>query len=119
LGSSAANPLMMTTRYKIYTVPFLQGLQETGYVVGKNAAIEYRGAEDHDDRLPALAADLVRRRVAVIVTVGAPERWRRRQRPRPYPSYLALEVIQSHRVLSPASAGPARTSPAVPIYRTS
>ena len=48
---------------KNYTVPFLQGLQEAGYVVGKNAAIEYRGAEDHDDRLPALAADLVRRRV--------------------------------------------------------
>jgi putative ABC transport system substrate-binding protein len=58
--------------YKNNTVPFLQGLQETGYVVGKNAAIEYRGAEDHDDRLPALAAELVRRRVVVIATTGTP-----------------------------------------------
>jgi putative tryptophan/tyrosine transport system substrate-binding protein len=54
-----------------YTVPFLQGLQETGYVVGQNAAIEYRWAEYHYNRLPALAADLVRRRVAVIVTINS------------------------------------------------
>ena len=57
--------------YKNYTVPFLQGLQETGYVVGQNAAIEYRWAENQFDRLPALAADLVRRRVAVIVAVNS------------------------------------------------
>jgi putative ABC transport system substrate-binding protein len=53
------------------TVPFLQGLKETGYVEGQNVAIEYRYAEDQVDRLPALVADLVRRRVAVIVTYGA------------------------------------------------
>jgi putative ABC transport system substrate-binding protein len=56
--------------YKNHTVPFLQGLKETGYVEGQNVAVEYRYAENQFDRLPALAADLVRRRVAVIVTYG-------------------------------------------------
>jgi putative ABC transport system substrate-binding protein len=46
---------------------FRQGLKETGFVEGQNVAIEFRSAEDHADRLPALVADLVRRPVAVIV----------------------------------------------------
>jgi putative ABC transport system substrate-binding protein len=48
------------------------GLNESGYVEGRNVAIQYRWAEDHYDRLPALADDLVSRQVAAIVTLGTP-----------------------------------------------
>src|SRR5262252_5234635 len=51
---------------------FRQGLKDTGYVEGENVAIAYRFAENQVDRLPELAADLVRRRVAVIATTGGP-----------------------------------------------
>jgi putative tryptophan/tyrosine transport system substrate-binding protein len=50
---------------------FHEGLRETGYIDGRNLAIEYRWAEGRNDRLPALAAELVRRQVAVIVTAGS------------------------------------------------
>ncbi len=51
---------------------FRQGLRELRYVEGKNVVIEWRSAEENLDRLPALAAELVRLKVDVIVTAGAP-----------------------------------------------
>src|SRR5262245_33664815 len=50
---------------------FRKGLTETGYVEGQNVAIEFRWARNESDRLPELAADLVRRRFAVIVSPGS------------------------------------------------
>jgi putative tryptophan/tyrosine transport system substrate-binding protein len=72
---------------------FRQGLKDTGYVEGENVAILHRFAEDQVDRLPELAADLVRRQVAVMIATGVgafvakaatatiPHRLRRRRRP--------------------------------------
>ena len=53
-------------------VPFREGLKETGYVEGRNVAAEFRGAANQLDRLPLLAADLLHRQPAVIVTLGGP-----------------------------------------------
>jgi putative tryptophan/tyrosine transport system substrate-binding protein len=64
LGPASPGP------YAPYVAGFLRGLKEVGYVDGENVAIEYRWAENQNDRLPALAAELVRRQVRVIVTLG-------------------------------------------------
>jgi putative ABC transport system substrate-binding protein len=49
---------------------FRRGLTESGFIEGQNVAIEYRWAEYHNERLPAMVADLVRLKVAVIATIG-------------------------------------------------
>src|SRR5262249_439710 len=62
--------LSAQSRDASYLPAFRQGLKDTGFVEGDNVAIDYRWAENQVDRVPALAADLVRRGVNVIATFG-------------------------------------------------
>jgi hypothetical protein len=92
-----------------FVTAFHQGLNETGYVEGQNVAIEYRWAEGRYDRLAALAADLVDRKVDVIVTSGGPVA-RNAQPPRSRSCSTA--ATRSRPAWSPVSPGPKATSQA-------
>ena len=82
--------------FKHLVAAFHQGLGEAGFVAGKNVAVEYRWALGQYDRLPALAADLVKRDVAVLVAVGGNLRpWQRSKRPRRSRSSLGWVVMRS------------------------
>jgi len=89
---------------------FRQGLKESGFVEGENVAIEYRWAENQSDRLPALAVELVRRQVAVIVATGGsiPASAAKAATTRSPSSSLSLKT-RSGLVLSPALPGRAET----------
>jgi putative ABC transport system substrate-binding protein len=86
---------------------FLQGLHDLGYVEGRDFVMEYRWAEGHQNRLPELAADLVRARVDVIVTGGTPATMAAKQATQTIPIVFAVAggVVQSGIVRSLARPG--------------
>ena len=108
LGAPSAAP------YARYVAAIHQGLKEVGYIEHQNVAMEYRWADGQYDRLPALAADLISRRVAVIRSAVPLRQWPRRRRHRPFPLFLLLALTPSNLGSSQTSIGLVETSPASP-----
>jgi putative tryptophan/tyrosine transport system substrate-binding protein len=98
---------------------FRQGLKDTGYVEGENVAILYRFAENQIDRLPELAADLVRRNVAVIATAGDDVALVAKAATTTILIVLSPAKTRSGLVLSPALLGRAATRPGSIFSRVS
>ena len=93
-------------------ISFRKGLSEIGFVEGRNVAIEYRFAEGQYDRVPAMVTELVDRRVTVIAASGLIAALAARPQPQPFRSFSGPAMTRFDTVLSPASTGPAATSPA-------
>ena len=92
---------------------FRQGLGEAGFVEGQNLAIAFRWAEGRYDRLPALVAELVNLRVAVLFAAGGPpSALAAKERLRRFPSSFRRSVTPSAWVSFPASIGRVATLPA-------
>ena len=88
------------TGYRHYTDALLQGLRELGYVEGQNIVIEYRWADGNFERLPELAAELVRLKVNVIVAPGGRKRsGPQSNQPPQSPSSSLPRVMRLHLVL--------------------
>jgi ABC-type uncharacterized transport system substrate-binding protein len=103
--------------YAPYLAAFREGLRQGGFVEGQNVTIEYCWAEDHYERLPGLAADLVHRQVALIAaTGGSPAALAAKLATTTIPIVFQIESIRSRLVLSPASTDRAGTSRALLIW---
>ncbi len=87
---------------------FLQGLREHGYIEGRNIIIEYRFSEDRNDRLPALATELVDQKVELILASGTPASFAARQATRTIPivmGSLAANPVDTGLIVSLARPG--------------
>ena len=96
-----------------YAPALREGLNETGYVDGRNVAVEYRSVEGYYDRLPALVAELIDHKPAVIVAVGGSDPARiAKAATDTIPIVFGSAAEPSRRASSPASIDPEATSPA-------
>src|SRR5262245_20227351 len=89
--------------YAVLVEAFRSALRDHGYIEGQNVRIEYRWAEGNYERLPGLAADLVRRKVDIIITQGTPAAFAAKQATTTIPIVMALfgdpvnlEIVQSY-----------------------